>query len=66
MMEEIDQSDDGLGNAVRESRRDMLYSILGGPLEGLNESQEEKLILITLNYVHKVYNLISKTKIRVG
>ena len=65
-MEELDPSDHVISNAVKESWRDILYTVLGGPLEGRDEYQEENLRLITLNYVHTVYTRISKIKKGVG
>ena len=42
----------------------MLYTILGGPLEGITEEQEEKLRLITLRHVYHMY--VRNTRIKIG
>ena len=53
-----------VSNALRDSPRDILYTILGGPLEGIHEEQDEKLRLITLRHAYHIY--IRNTRIKIG
>ena len=64
MFEDIDNLGTQVSNALRDSPRDMLYTILGGPLEGITEEQEEKLRLITLRHVYHMY--VRNTRIKIG
>ena len=64
MFEDIDNLGTQVSNALRDSPRDMLYTILGGPLEGITEEQEEKLRLTTLRHVYHMY--VRNTRIKIG
>ena len=57
---------EGVGVALNESRLDVFHTILGGPVIGLNERQEEKLRRTTLNYVHQIYQTSSRHKAGIG
>ena len=66
MLHEIDEIDDGSGQLLADANNNILFSLLGGPIIGLSESQNEKIWLISLKYISAMYTKNMNAKKGVG
>ena len=66
MFNDIESTDYDMYTALNESNRDIVYVILGGALDVLNETQNDQFMLITLNYIYSIYMKNVRTKIGIG
>ena len=66
MLHEIDEIDDGSGQLLAYANNNMLFSLLGGSIVGLSESQNEKIWLISLRYISAMYTKNMNVKKGVG
>ena len=66
MFNEICDIHESVRNAMHESRVDILYIVLGHPIENVDDVLMEKIHIVILSHVYQMYTKNSREKLGIG